>query len=154
MNRLRAIVLAASLAAIALSPRSSAAEDAIVLKRPDRNLQMRLLRPRAPEGPPRRSAAPLDATAVKASVDRRMRVLFDRAVDPVTKKVTEESARKAGVGIISDQFADIDRDGDGALEFSEVSGFFDARSAIATPAEPDSQPPVPRPTTTEIQIIE
>jgi hypothetical protein len=153
MNKLHVIILTTLLAAIAQPSVSSAGDNTIVLKKPDRNWQMRLQSPRAPGLPTRTAVAPLDAAALKSSVDQRMRVLFDRAADPSTHLVTVESARNAGVGIIADQFADIDKDRNGTLEFAEVSGFFDARSPIAKPASSDGQAPIAKPVSGEIQII-
>jgi hypothetical protein len=153
MNKLHAIVLTTLLAGIAQPSISSAAENTVILKRPDRNWQMRLQPPQISGLPSRKAVAPLDATTLQNSVDQRLRVLFDRATDPSTHLVTAESARKAGVGIIADQFADIDKNRDGKLAFAEVSGFFDARSPVAKPASPDAQAPVAKPVSGEIQVI-
>jgi hypothetical protein len=153
MNKLYVSVLGALLAAIAQPSLSHAGDNTVILKRPDRNWQTRMQPRRVPGSPSGKTAAPLDAAALKSSVDQRMRVLFDRATDPSTHLVTAESARRAGVGIISDQFADIDKDRDGKLAFTEVSSFFDARSSIAKPAS-GAQAPVAKPVSGEIQIIE
>jgi hypothetical protein len=154
MNRLHVIVFATLLTAIAQPSTSSAGDNTVVLRKPYRNWQTRLPLPQARELPSRKTAAPLDAATLQSSVDQRMRVLFDRAVDPSTHLVTAESARKAGVGIIADQFADIDKDHNGTLAFTEVSGFFDARLAAAKPAVDNAQTPVAKPVSGEVQIIE
>jgi hypothetical protein len=154
MNKLYVTILGTLLVAIVQPSISRAGDSAIILKKPDRNWQARMQPRLVPGTPSGKTAAPLDAAALKSSVDQRMRVLFDRATDPSTHLVTAESARKAGVGIISDQFADIDKNQDGKLKFAEVSGFFDARSPIARPASSDAQAPVAKPVSGEIQIIE
>jgi hypothetical protein len=154
MNKFYATILATLLVAIVQPSISRAGDNTIIVKKPDRNWQTRMQPRLVPGSPSGKTATPFDAAALKESVDQRMRVLFDRALDPSTHLVTAESARRAGVGIISDQFADIDKDQDGKLKFSEVSGFFDARSPIAKPASPSAQAPIAKPVSGEIQIIE
>ncbi|ATU93024.1 S10 family serine carboxypeptidase-like protein [Phyllobacterium zundukense] len=108
---------------------------------------------RGAEPPSKRSkqgAVPLTRESVSAAVDARIRALFDRAADPAIQLVTLSSAEKSGVGYFIGQFADMDRDSDGALSFKEVKGFFDAQSPIAKP-ESKAQQGIEK---QEIQIIE
>jgi hypothetical protein len=113
----------------------SYANDSIALTRPDRGVQMRLLRAYTlREQPLKKQSVPITPGSVLKTVDDRIRVLFDRAADPSTHLVTVTSADKAGLGFFIDHFAEIDSDRDGTLEFGEVKGFLDARSPIARPA--------------------
>ncbi|WP_027230586.1 hypothetical protein [Phyllobacterium sp. UNC302MFCol5.2] len=96
---------------------------------------MRMQRGFAPrQAPSRMAAVPLTRASVATEVDQRTASLFDRAADPATHLVTQESASKSGLGFFVDHFAEIDRDRDGSLKFSEVKGFLDARSPVAKPA--------------------
>jgi len=121
---------AAALAASILPFSLAHAEDFITVTKPSHAITA----PRRPVAPKTSSvdlATPSTPESVRAAVNKNVENLFDRAADPEKHIVTQQSAKQAGIGFLADHFAEIDRDRDGNLRFSEVKRFFDARSPAA-----------------------
>lgn len=109
-------------------------------------LSLRALVP--PSTRSKQGAVPLTREKVGTAVDARIRAMYDRAIDPATRRVTVASAERAGVGYFVGRFDAMDDDRDGTLTFGEFEAYLDAQSPIGRPAG------TAHPETRDIQIIQ
>ncbi len=80
--------------------------------------------------PPGAATVKPDAASIQASIDKQLRQKFDAAAGKSNHLLTAQQSVDAGWGFLADHFAEIDRDHDGYLNFTEVENFFNARSPI------------------------
>ncbi|CAN7165923.1 EF-hand domain-containing protein [Phyllobacterium sp. LjRoot231] len=99
-----------------------------------------------PRDPPGVVRPKMNQATVQQAVDQQMKSRFESAAGS-GKVLTAQQASEAGWGFISDHFAEIDRDKDGFVSFSDVSRFMAPRSPL-------SKAPVQPAGTKPIQIIE
>ena len=81
------------------------------------------LRSQAPSGAPAASGETLQKQA-----RHKLRLRFDEADVDASGKLTEEEARRAGLGFISGNFAAIDSARKGAVSFDDVNRFLEQRA--------------------------
>jgi len=65
--------------------------------------------------------------ALRAQVERKLRVEFDAADPAKAGFLTREQARAAGLGYVADNFEAIDLDRDGIVRFDEVKRYLNLR---------------------------
>ncbi len=81
------------------------------------------LRGQAPSSTPAASGAALQKQALS-----KLRKRFEEADLDASGKLTEEEARRAGLGFIAGNFAAIDQAKSGAVSFDDVSRFLEQRA--------------------------
>lgn len=67
---------------------------------------------------------------VQQVLHQRLKARFDAATVHSNHLLTAKGADDASWGFVADHFAEIDRDHDGYVTFSELSAFMDARSPL------------------------
>ena len=72
--------------------------------------------------------APLEGAALRAEVERKLRLRFEAAAGP-SGRMTREQARAAGLGAIARDFEAIDRRGSGRIGFDDYRSYLQARRA-------------------------
>lgn len=100
---------------------TSAAQDASMASRAD------------PWVPPaariRSTEPPSSGAALQAQVNAKLRQRFDAADIQRYGSITQEQARRAGLGFVSQHFAQIDSQRSGSISFDELQRFIARRSA-------------------------
>ena len=84
-----------------------------------------------PPDPPGTIRPELNEANVARDVDTQLRQRFEIAAGHSNHLLTASQANAAGWGFIADHFAEIDRDRDGYVNFSDISDFMSARSPVA-----------------------
>lgn len=86
-----------------------------------------------PADPPGVDVPPLTREDVQDAVDEQIAAHFRAAAGPQNQFLTANQAKVAGWGVIADQFAEIDKDGDGYVRLEDVASFMKARSPLRAP---------------------
>jgi hypothetical protein len=81
--------------------------------------------------------APAHGDALKAQIERKLRASFDDADVAHRGRVTREEARRAGLGVVANNFEQIDVERNGSVSFDDLKRYLRSRGADI----PDSQPP-------------
>ena len=75
------------------------------------------------------TATPTEGPALRAQVERKLKLAFDAADASHTGSLTREQASAAGLGFVAKHFDEIDRQKTGTIRFDDVKRFLVARGA-------------------------
>jgi hypothetical protein len=82
-----------------------------------------------PESRKTPTATPTEGAALRAQVERKLKLAFDAADVGHTGSLTREQASAAGLGFVAKHFDEIDRQKSGAVGFDDVKRFLVVRGA-------------------------
>lgn len=82
-----------------------------------------------PESRKASTATPTEGAALRAQVERKLKLAFDAADVGHTGSLTREQANAAGLGFVAKYFDEIDRQKSGTVRFDDVKRFLVARGA-------------------------
>jgi hypothetical protein len=82
-----------------------------------------------PESRKASKAAPTEGAALRAQVERKLKLAFDAADVNHSGSLTRQQASAAGLGFVTQHFDEIDRQKSGSVRFDDVKRFLVARGA-------------------------